>query len=336
MKKLIAVLFLLAVPALAQTVGSNQIKLQSQGGLGGSSTYELRVAIHRGAVAPLSPFSGQFWCDTTATPCTLKVYNGATWDTSPGASTVTIAADAQTFPAAPVDGQLFISKNPKRLYFYDATAAAWFGTPTNWQSTGASYNANFASTPLAAPAAAAVATGSGTGGSIAAGTYAYVITFRNSSGGETTPGPVSNVVTTTGATSSINLASVPLGPAGTTSRGIYRSKTTFGLTGPYWWVGTINDNTTTTFGPDTLADASLVLPVTDKNFSGALPAGWTATNTSASTTSGGCGLTAASSLVCKTSNTLSSLGSQSTDSNVRVSYSIAPYSAGEPHPSVGV
>ena len=71
---------------------------------------------------------------------------------------------------------------------------------------------------------------SGTGG-VEAGTFDYVVTYFNGNGtGETTPGPVSNAVTTTPVTSKIPLSNIPGGagsgtaPPGWVSSGVYRRK----------------------------------------------------------------------------------------------------------------
>jgi hypothetical protein len=74
-------------------------------------------------------------------------------------------------------------------------------------------------------------------------------------GAETTGGTTSNQITaivTTGQT--VPLSAIPLGPARTTGRKLYR--TVAGDTGSYLLLTTLNDNTTTVFS-DTIADASL-------------------------------------------------------------------------------
>jgi len=111
---------------------------------------------------------------------------------------------------------------------------------------------------VAAPTAAPTATGSATGGTLPAATYTYEVTFVGN-GGETPPSPVSTGVTTTGTTSSVALSAVPLGAAGTTSRNIYRASG-----GVYGLVGSIPDNTTTTF-TDTGATVPGVVPPTVNN-----------------------------------------------------------------------
>lgn len=88
-----------------------------------------------------------------------------------------------------------------------------------------------------------------TSGSLNTGNYYYAVTIGGSD--EFVCGAVSNTVTPT--MGSIVLSHIPLGPAGTTARKIYRTAangTSLLL------VATISDNTTTTY-TDTIADASL-------------------------------------------------------------------------------
>ncbi len=91
-------------------------------------------------------------------------------------------------------------------------------------------------------------------GAVTPGTHSYKVTFV-SPGAETGGGTTSNIITavlTTGQT--VPLSAIPLGPAGTTARKIYR--TIAGNTGSHLLLATIADNTTTIYS-DTLADASL-------------------------------------------------------------------------------
>lgn len=89
------------------------------------------------------------------------------------------------------------------------------------------------------------------GGSLGVGNYYYAVT-NVIGGSETVPSPVSNTVTTTSSNKTVALSSIPLGPYGTTARNIYR--TTVGGSALYL-VGTISDNSTTTYS-DTLADTT--------------------------------------------------------------------------------
>lgn len=107
--------------------------------------------------------------------------------------------------------------------------------------------------PPGAAAAAAGAAGSPNGA------YKYQVTFVNAAG-ETTGG-VEFAFTATN--THVSLSSVPLGPSGTTSRKIYRTAAA-GASATEKLVGTIADNTTTTFD-DNVADGALgaVIPTTN-------------------------------------------------------------------------
>ncbi len=87
-----------------------------------------------------------------------------------------------------------------------------------------------------APTAAINATAGNLGG-----TYEWAITFVTASG-ETLAGPVSNPISPS--SQQANLTAIPLGGVGTTARKIYRDRNG---AGNWRLVGTISDNTTTTF-----------------------------------------------------------------------------------------
>jgi hypothetical protein len=101
----------------------------------------------------------------------------------------------------------------------------------------------------ASPAAPSGALTSGT--ALGIGAYKYAVTFVDAYG-ESLPGSQFSITTTSG-NQNINLSAIPTGPAVTTKRNIYR--TTVGGT-QLKLVGTLNDNTTTTFS-DNKADGSL-------------------------------------------------------------------------------
>src|SRR5579872_1236327 len=105
---------------------------------------------------------------------------------------------------------------------------------------------NGAMTPPGAP----TTTPSGTGGTLAAGTYKYAVTFT-SAYGETTLGTATAGDVLSGSTSSDALSAIPVGPPGTTGRNIYRA---LGA-GAFAFVHAIPDNTTATW-TDTGATAS--------------------------------------------------------------------------------
>ncbi len=101
---------------------------------------------------------------------------------------------------------------------------------------------------LAAPGAPVVASGAaGTPN----GTYKCQVTFRNFMG-ETIGGTEATVSVTN---QKIAWSSIPLGPAGTTARGLYRTIAA-GATGTEQLVTVLADNTTTTY-TDNIADTSL-------------------------------------------------------------------------------
>lgn len=114
------------------------------------------------------------------------------------------------------------------------------------------FNARQASAPLANPTTAPTAA-EGAAGNVNVGTHSWKVTFVAGTA-ETLPGPKSNVLNVLTSAKQVNLSSIPLGGTGTTARKIYRTIT--GDTGNWKLVGTISDNTTTTF-VDNVADAAL-------------------------------------------------------------------------------
>jgi hypothetical protein len=97
----------------------------------------------------------------------------------------------------------------------------------------------------------------GGGGNVTAGTHSYVVTFVDANGFESSAGVSSNVVTVPAATTHVQLANIPLGPAGTVSRNLYR--TIAGNTGTPFFLDSITNNTGTTYD-DNLPDSSLADP----------------------------------------------------------------------------
>jgi hypothetical protein len=92
----------------------------------------------------------------------------------------------------------------------------------------------------------------GAAGNVNTGLHSWAVTFVTGAG-ETNLGTNSIPLNVT-PDSIVNLTAVPLGPAGTTSRKIYR--TVAGNIGNFKLVGTIGNNTTTTF-VDNIADSGL-------------------------------------------------------------------------------
>jgi len=111
------------------------------------------------------------------------------------------------------------------------------------------------SAPAAPSALTATAAGAGAG-NVNTGTHNYLVTFVDANSVESPAGAVSNTVTTDTATNGrVDISAVPLGPAGTLSRKIYRSAT--GAIAPYKLQQTIADNTTVVGIRDNTADGSL-------------------------------------------------------------------------------
>jgi hypothetical protein len=99
-----------------------------------------------------------------------------------------------------------------------------------------------------------VAAGTGT----LIGTYVYAYSFVNALG-ETGLSPQSNPITL--ATQGGNLSNITVGPAGTTSRNIYRAQVSGGVQGQFTLVGSIANNSATTLTNETAA-ATTTLPKT--------------------------------------------------------------------------
>lgn len=136
------------------------------------------------------------------------------------------------------------------LYDGDASTVLynWF---TEFGITQTSINFDFTSfNPFTAPGAL-TATASATAGS-PSGTYYYKVTFvtadgETQGGTEATVGPLTS--------KKIDLTAIPIGPAGTLYRNIYRTTGT-GASGSEHFLAQISDNTTTTY-TDNIADAAL-------------------------------------------------------------------------------
>lgn len=155
----------------------------------------------------------------------------------------------------------------------DTTSAA---STSNWlpaSATGGSANPNrmkgstnyvtspITPAPATAPAATFTATDHGSGSGLTAGAYHYTITYvvgTTNQIGETLPSTEVTVTDISG--HSIDLASIPTGPAGTLYRNIYRTQSG-GASNSERFVHQIADNTTTTYN-DANSDASIVANAT--------------------------------------------------------------------------
>jgi hypothetical protein len=113
------------------------------------------------------------------------------------------------------------------------------------------------STPMATtvPTAPTSAAPSGTGGACTNGNHFWFVTYVIN-GAESNLSPASTVQNCTGGNQTENLTNIPIGPSGTTARKIYRTAAGYLVTDTPFLVGTISDNSTTTYA-DGLADASL-------------------------------------------------------------------------------
>ena len=97
----------------------------------------------------------------------------------------------------------------------------------------------------------------GGGGNVSAGTHSYAVTFIDANGFESSAGTATNVITVPAATTQVQLVNIPLGPAGTVSRNLYR--TMAGNAGTPFYLDTLANNTATTYN-DNLPDTSLADP----------------------------------------------------------------------------
>lgn len=108
------------------------------------------------------------------------------------------------------------------------------------------------------------------GGSIDVGSHSWKVSYT-SSAGEAIPSTASSAVTIVSGSQSVTM-DIPLGPASTTSRKIYR--TVAGNTGNWKLVGSVLNNTSTTF-TDSVADSALGAdaPSTDASLVGNISVG---------------------------------------------------------------
>jgi len=143
-----------------------------------------------------------------------------------------------------------LAKNVKhRFLTYLDTVMVLDGTNKYASEDGASWISS--STVPTAPTAVL----SASAGSVDTGAHYYKISFTTAAG-ETLVGAVSALVTGDG-TKAADLSAIPTGVANEcTSRKVYRTKAGVAVTGTYYLVGTISDNSTTTY-QDTKADSAL-------------------------------------------------------------------------------
>ena len=312
MKKLIlALLLLTAASASSQTVTAPQIKKKTNGGIVGDSAGAVAVGVYRGTSAPASPVTGQPWCDTTYTPCILKMYNGSTWD-GPGAVTILTQDTLGDFPANPVDGQISWVESQKRAIVYSSADTKWYyldseGRAAAPEVTDLTYSSAF----LTAPGAT---TGSVTsGGSATTGTHLCAVTYYNATGGETMLGTATSTLTV--ATNKTLSLTIPTGDANTVGRKIYCTKAN--TTTPFVYVGLVADNSTTATTVTTADSAWLGWAPPDEDFSAPIDASLYMRNLTVGLD--GCGSTG-SSIICYAHNGMTHIGGSTTARGPRLEY----------------
>jgi len=165
-------------------------------------------------------------------------------------------ASGTTFvPVTSTSGKFDTSRHISRVIYQNVLFCS-DGTNGPWRWSGGE---NFYNMGIDKPSSV---TGTSIGsGSITTGTYYYACSFVNTAVVEGEIGSISVAVTTTNS-STIRVSSIPVGSslAGVAQRFIYRSES---ASGPFRKVGTISNNTTTTFDDTTLNGAEGKFPVTD-------------------------------------------------------------------------
>lgn len=131
-------------------------------------------------------------------------------------------------------------------------------TPFSDKPTGTPYSLELSvqGDGIAAPSSSATPA-TGAAGALT-GTYGYAVTFVTAQG-ETAPWP-GTVTTVAPSSQRVSLTSIPIGPAGTTARRIYRTIGTAVDPKDYFYLTEIADNTTTTY-TDNAADGTLGDPI---------------------------------------------------------------------------
>lgn len=125
-------------------------------------------------------------------------------------------------------------------------------------------NVNFTYSTTVQPAPGAMTAALLTSLGLGIGVYRYAVTFVNGSG-ETTGGTEISVTTVAGS-QAVSLAGIPIGPAGTTQRRLWRTSVG-GATATEKLLATLADNTTTVY-QDTLPDSALGANIPTSNTAG--------------------------------------------------------------------
>ena len=183
--------------------------------------------------------------------------------TASNAITVTVPGTAGRINLTSIPVSPIVNISARKIYRTKAGGSIYYLVTTISDNTTATYTDNIADsalvtvppTPYTPPACVAALAGLGAG-LLTNGVYSYKITFATASG-ESAPGPASNNVTAVHLSNGqVALTDIPIAAQTViTSRKIYRTRHG-GST--YYYVATINDNTTTTYN-DNIADASLTV-----------------------------------------------------------------------------
>lgn len=174
-----------------------------------------------------------------ATSCQVMVENAGVNILSAAIETITVvAAGAAVLADYAVAGLVELGTHSYKVTFVTAAGETVAGTKSNVVTLAAP----------TAPAAALVAEA----GNITAGDHSYKVTNTNAAG-ESVGSAKSNVVTADAGHGKVTVT-IAAGPAGTTSRKVYRTET--GDAGAYKLVGTVADNVTLILD-DNVADGAL-------------------------------------------------------------------------------
>lgn len=211
----------------------------------------LNVVFENGSVATREGFGilntasvGTFAChglytrhDQTTAQTMVAWYGGTCW-TLAGTTFTSLPSSTSVYTAGTRVGA---AEYQNHIYFGNGA-----GTPYKWNGTDFTRHGVYPPTTTASVATA------GAGGNLN-GLYYWKVTYVNSQAVESDVGPL--IGPFTAANESVTMTSVPIAPTsyGVNSRNIYRTVTS-GAT--YLRVGSIADNTTTTFN-DNVADGSL-------------------------------------------------------------------------------
>lgn len=183
----------------------------------------------------------------TSTPARVAIVGPATGNQSATESLILSGTTAVTLAHTGVVGASVVVRDYNQIIVGAGSYSVISSSDPNPALVGDEiYTITRVANPAAAPT---LATGTGT----LTGTYVYAVSFVNA-GGETGVGPDSSPITLTAG--GVNLSNIVTGPAGTTSRNVYRKKTSgTSADNTYHLVATIANNTATTITGETVTDA---------------------------------------------------------------------------------